>query len=79
MPMALTQYLKDHSGILRIMLRLDNDYTGQLAAKALDTMLQKDYLVAFRPPPNGSKDVNEYLCQRMGLAPNKKYERNYER
>lgn len=79
MPMALTQYLKDHSGIRRIVLRLDNDYTGRLAAQTLHSMLQEDYSVSFRPPPKGAKDVNEYLCQRMGLAPNKKHERTYER
>ena len=79
MPMALTQYLKDHSGIWRIVLRLDNDYTGKIAARTIHSMLREEYHVTFGSPPNGAKDVNEYLCQRMGLAPNKKHERTFER
>lgn len=60
-PLALTQYLSDHPEIQQIILRLDNDYPGQLAAKTLKTILPEKYVMAFRPPPHG-KDYNDYLC-----------------
>lgn len=78
-PMALTQYLKDHPGIHRIVLRLDNDYTGRMAAKALMATLSQEYAVAYRPAPQGVKDINDYLCQRLGLPAAKSQERSYER
>ncbi len=77
-PLALVQYLKDHDGIQKIVLRLDNDYTGRMAAKTLTALLSDRYTVATLLPPKG-KDYNEYLCMRMGLALPKSHERNYER
>ena len=44
-PLALSQYLRDHPEIKTIILRLDNDRAGRMAAKALMTVLPKDYTV----------------------------------
>lgn len=67
-PLALTQYLKDHPEIRAIMLRLDNDRAGRMAAKALMATLPKDYTIAVRFPPKG-KDYNDYLCSCLGIKP----------
>lgn len=40
-PLALTQYLKDHPEVKTILLRLDNDYAGRMAAKALMAVLPR--------------------------------------
>ena len=78
MPMALTQYLKDHLGIQKIVLRLDNDYAGRMAAKALTVMLSDQYDVAYKPPPQG-KDYNDFLCMRLGKPVTKTAERSAAR
>ena len=77
-PLALTQYLKDHPEVKMIMLRLDNDYAGRMAAKALMAVLTKDYTVAVRLPPRG-KDYNDYLCFGLGISAAKPKTRNEER
>ena len=78
MPLALTQYLKDHPGIRKIVLRLDNDYAGRTASQALQTMLSGSYEVSIRPPPEG-KDYNDCLCMRLGIPITKTKERSAER
>ena len=78
MPLALTQYLKDHPGIRKIVLRLDNDYAGRSASQALQTMLSGSYEVSIRPPPEG-KDYNDCLCMRLGIPITKTKERSAER
>ena len=76
--MALTQYLRDHPEIKTIILRLDNDRAGRLAAKALMTVLPKNYTIDARFPPTG-KDYNDCLCMRLGLPITKRGERSKER
>ena len=78
LPLALTQYLKDHPGIRKIVLRLDNDYAGRTASQALQTMLSGSYEVSIRPPPEG-KDYNDCLCMRLGIPITKTKERSAER
>lgn len=78
LPLALMQFLHDHSGIRKIVLRLDNDYAGRTAAQALQTMLATDYEVCIRSPPEG-KDYNDCLCLRLGVPMSKAKERNAER
>ena len=78
MPMTLTQYLKDHPGIKKIVLRLDNDYAGRMAARALTVMLSDQYDVAYKPPPQG-KDYNDFLCMRLGKPITKTAERSAAR
>lgn len=79
-PAALSEYLKNHSYIKRIVLHLDNDNAGRNAAKALKTILKNDYEVIDNPPPKG-KDFNDFLCFQFGLPINKTNERSrsYER
>lgn len=78
LPAALTQYLEDYPHIKTVALHLDNDGPGRLAAKAIQTILPKEYEVKNRPPPWG-KDVNDYLCHRLGIPIQKPKERMKER
>lgn len=60
LPAALMQYLKDYPCIDAIVLHLDNDVPGRLAAEAIQTILPPDYAVSNEPPKYG-KDYNDYL------------------
>lgn len=66
LPAALTRYLTDYPHIKVIRLHLDNDGPGRLAAKAIMTVLPEEYVAVSNPPPKG-KDVNDYLCHRLGI------------
>ena len=70
LPLALTQYLKDHAEIKTICLCLDNDMTGRSATEAIRQQLAERYKVASAFPRQG-KDYNDWLCIRMGLQPAK--------
>ncbi len=59
-PAALMQYLKNFPYIKDIVLHLDNDIPGRLAAKAIQTILPSTYTVSDDPPKRG-KDYNDYL------------------
>ncbi len=74
MPLALTQFLHDHPGIRKIVLRLDNDYAGRAAAQALQAMLAQEYEVSIRSPPEG-KDYSDCLCMRLGKSIKQTHER----
>ena len=78
LPAALTQYLEEYPHIKTVALHLDNDGPGRLAAKAIQTILPKEYEVKNRPPPWG-KDVNDYLCHRLGIPIQKPKGRTKER
>lgn len=65
-PAALERFLEEHSCISNIVLHLDNDAPGKMAAVAIRAVMPREYTVWNRPPPVG-KDVNDYLCQRLGL------------
>jgi len=54
------QYLKDHPQIDEIVLHLDNDTPGRLAAKTIKAILPPSYAVSDEPPKCG-KDYNDYL------------------
>jgi hypothetical protein len=77
-PLALKEYLDNHSDIRKSVLRLDNDFTGRLATGALKEMLSGQYEVRSSPPPKG-KDYNDYLCIRKGIIKNQNQERGKER
>lgn len=66
LPVALTQYLKDHPEIKRVAINLDNDYAGREAASAIRGLLPEKYEVSVRHPAYG-KDVNDSLCHRLGF------------
>ena len=59
-PAALLQFLNDFPQIDSIALYLDNDTTGRLAAKTIQSVLSPTCTVADEPPKCG-KDVNDYL------------------
>jgi hypothetical protein len=67
LPASLTRYLEDYPGIERIDLHLDNDPAGRAAAQNITDLLGASFEVRNRSPPTG-KDVNEYLCRRLGLT-----------
>lgn len=75
LPLALKQYLSDYPGIRKIILCLDNDRTGRMAAKALTEMLSGDYAVSSCFPPSG-KDYNDYLCHLKGISKQQHHERS---
>lgn len=80
LPAALVRYLAEHPHIRRVVLRLDNDATGRIAAETIKTLLPGKYAVTvdIQPPPQG-KDYNDCLCMRLGLPITKRGERSKER
>ena len=80
LPAALVRYLAEHPHIRRVVLRLDNDTTGRIAAGTIKALLPRKYAVTvdIQPPPQG-KDYNDCLCMRLGLPITKRGERNKER
>ena len=66
LPAALTRFLEDHSHVKTLYLHLDNDGPGRLAAKAILAAIPEGYEVKNRPPLQG-KDVNDFLCHRLGI------------
>lgn len=66
LPLALNFYLNQHPNIKKIYLHLDNDKAGRDSALALKYLLQKQYKVIDNPPPTG-KDVNDFLCEKLGI------------
>lgn len=75
-PITLSRLLEKDKTIRRIVLHLDNDVAGRKATKALQTILPKEYEVVDEPPVYG-KDVNDFLCKRLGIK--EKTERSFER
>ena len=80
LPVALVQYLADYPHIRKVVLRLDNDPAGRIAAATIKTLLTKKCAVTvdIQPPPQG-KDYNDCLCLRLGLPITKRKERSKER
>ena len=66
LPAALTRFLEDHPHVKTLYLHLDNDGPGRLAAKAILAAIPEGYEVKNRPPTQG-KDVNDFLCHRLGI------------
>lgn len=77
-PAALTRFLEDYPRVKTVLLHLDNDGPGRMAAKAIMAVMPKEYAVFNRPPPQG-KDVNDALCLRLGIPICKTKERVKER
>lgn len=77
-PLALTQFLNDHPEIRNIVLRLDNDLGGRIAAETLHRILPEKYEVRTALPPHG-KDYNDYLCIRKNLPITKRKEKEQSR
>ena len=75
-PVTLGRLLEKDKTIKRIVLHLDNDIAGRKATKALQTILSDKYEVVDDPPQYG-KDVNDFLCNRLGIKD--KTERSFAR
>ena len=75
-PVTLGRLLEKDKKIRRIVLHLDNDIAGRKATKALQTILSDKYEVVDDPPKYG-KDVNDFLCKRLGIK--YKTERSFAR
>lgn len=75
-PVTLGRLLEKDKTIRRIILHLDNDIAGRKATKALLTILSDKYEVVDDPPQYG-KDVNDFLCKRLGIK--EKTERSFAR
>lgn len=75
-PVTIRKLLEEDKSIKRIVLHLDNDIAGRKATKALQTLLFDEYEVVDDPPQYG-KDVNDFLCKRLGIK--EKNERSFER
>ena len=75
-PLALKQFLSEHTEVKKIYLRLDNDYAGRIATEALKHFLSEKYEVKEYPPKRG-KDYNDWLCLKLGIPikTTKPYER----
>lgn len=75
-PVTIRKLLEEDKSIKRIVLHLDNDIAGRKATKALQILLSGEYEVVDDPPQYG-KDVNDFLCKRLGIK--EKNERSFER
>lgn len=74
-PIAIDTYLKDNKYIKNIALHFDRDIAGRKATRAFQTVIPNQYNVVDSPVPIG-KDVNDYLCYKLGL---KKFKNDYEK
>ncbi|AIQ62528.1 topoisomerase [Paenibacillus stellifer] len=68
-PAALVQYLRSFPQVNQLILHLDNDEPGRLAATTIHHQLSSVLSIYDKPPKNG-KDVNEEL---MGFLRQNKY------
>ena len=80
LPAALVRYLAEHPHIRRVVLRLDNDATGRIAAETIRRCCRENMRSRWdiQPPPQG-KDYNDCLCMRLGLPITKRGEKSKER
>ena len=67
LPTALAQHLHDRSDICRIVLCLDNDEAGRLAARTICALLPERYTVELLLPEKG-KDYNRQLQIEKGIS-----------
>ena len=78
LPLALKQYLQDHPGIRKIVLRLDRDAAGKESMNALYALLSDRYDVTAKLPRCG-KEYNDALCMALGIPTFKPSEWSNER
>ena len=77
-PIAIQNYLNKYQDVQDIVLHFDNDRAGRQATKAMIIALDK-YNVYDIPAPYG-KDINDYLCFKLGLKKRQEIEtyKNYK-
>lgn len=61
LPAALTQYLKDHQEISKVVLCLDNDEVGRGASRFIEERLKEKGFSVWDKPPKRGKDYNELI------------------
>ena len=67
-PVPLTDFLSKNPQIKTVVLCYDNDDKGRRGAAALRVVLGGRYEVKYTPPPDGSKDYNDYLMNLKNLT-----------
>ncbi len=77
-PAALNRFLTENSEVKEVILHLDNDRAGRLAAKAIQTVLPEQYKTKDEPPERG-KDCNDWLCLRLGIEVTRRAKKQQER
>ncbi len=74
LPVALKQFLEDHTSVKTVCLHLDNDAVGRSAAQGImEALADRPYQVIDDPPTHG-KDVNDQLRWELKIN-EKEYER----
>lgn len=68
LPAALAQYLHEYSYVRHIVLCLDNDEAGRVAAQTICALLPEHYITKLLLPDKG-KDYNRQLQIEKGLSP----------
>ena len=69
-PITVLNFLNKNQNISQIVLHFDNDRAGRDATKAFIIALNNRYDIYDIPAPYG-KDINDYLCYKMGLKSRK--------
>ena len=65
--------MNNNQNIKQIVLHFDNDRAGRDATKAFIMLLNNKYDIYDIPAPYG-KDINDYLCYKLGLKNKKQIE-----
>jgi hypothetical protein len=68
LPASLAEYLYEYPDVRRIVLCLDNDEAGRLAARTICALLPEHYTAELMLPDKG-KDYNRQLQIEKGLSP----------
>lgn len=68
LPLALTQYLKDHAEIKTICLCLDNDMTGRSATEAIRQQLAERYALRTKAVRDSPKQADAHRAQIRELS-----------
>ena len=62
LPMGMEEYLDRYPETTRVYIHFDNDNPGRVAGQRLQEALEQRGIQAVQQyPPNGCKDVNDYL------------------
>ena len=72
-PITVLNFLNNNQNIKQIVLHFDNDRAGRDATKAFIMLLNNKYDIYDIPAPYG-KDINDYLCYKLGLKNKKQIE-----
>ena len=73
LPMGMEEYLERYPDTTMAYIHFDNDNAGQVAGERMKQALEKCGVKSvFQYPPEGCKDVNEYLVMRVRMKSVKK-------